>query len=114
MVEGVDLVEAEAVSVVVDLREVVAVIRTGVGAVIGEVEVVLKVVEEILKVVSITEDHGVGMIGGMITKEASPTDLENHGVIVIMKEVVAVDLEEVKAILTEKDHSIVHRYKIKK
>lgn len=112
MVEGVDLVEAEAVSVVVDLREVVAVIRTGVGAVIGEVEVVLKVVEEILKVVSITEDHGVGMIGGMITKEASPTDLENHGV--IMKEVVAVDLEGVKAILTEKDHSIVHRYKIKK
>lgn len=104
--------EAEAVSVVVDLREVVAVIRTGVGAVIGEVEVVLKVVEEILKVVSITEDHGVGMIGGMITKEASPTDLENHGV--IMKEVVAVDLEGVKAILTEKDHSIVHRYKIKK
>lgn len=112
MVEGVDLVEAKVVSVVVDLREVVAVIKIGVDAVIGEVEVVLKVVEEILRVVLITEDHGVGTIGGMITKEASPTDLENHGVIV--KEVVAVDLEGVKAILTEKDHSIVRRYKIKK
>lgn len=112
MVEGVDLVEAKVVSVVVNLREVVAVIKTGVDAVIKEVEVVLKVVEEILRVVSITEDHGVGTIGGMTTKEASPTDLENHGVIMI--EVVAVDLEGVKAILTKKDHLVVRRYKIKK
>lgn len=54
-----DLVEAKVVSVAVDLREVGAVIKTGVDAGIGEVEVVLKVVEEILGVVSITEDHGV-------------------------------------------------------
>lgn len=137
MVEGVDLVEAEAVLVVVDSGEVVAVEVIGEVAVaaevirevaiaevigIGEVAVVAieeeeveGVAEEILKVVLTIEGHGVGMIREIPMKAVDPTDLGNHGVTEKVKgRVVAADLGGAEVVSINRDHSIMHRNKIKK
>ena len=138
MVEGVDLVEAEAVLVVVDSGEVVAVEVIGEVAVavevigevaiaeevigIGEVAVVAieeeeveGVAEEILEVVLTIEGHGVGMIREILMKAVDPTDLGNHGVTEKVKgRVVAADLGGAEVVSINRDHSIMHRNKIKK
>ena len=127
MVEGVDLVEAEAVLVVVDSGEVVAVEVIGEVAIaevigIGEVAVVAieeeeveGVAEEILKVVLTIEGHGVGMIREILMKAVDPTDLGNHGVTEKVKgRVVAADLGGAEVVSINRDHSIMHRNKIKK
>lgn len=117
IVEGVDLVEAETVSVAVEVSgEDVTVVVIGIevlvamAIMIGEVEVVLKVVsgvaEEILEVVSIVEDHGVGTIGNTILKAVKLTGLKDHGVAKVEK---IVGLRGAKEILTKGDRSIARR-----